>query len=138
MKPSQAATSPPERLGLGTSPTKLLYHQLWVFIFQNTHCPKFLFQGYAPASIAKLRYINIGTTLKAKMAFYGAHGFISVVVHDCECCIYNISIMGPWYSDPASPTSASSFFMFSNFYRIDFFVTQQNVCLIHKSTTMHQ
>ena len=55
--------------------------------------PTFSFQSFALAAIAKLRYVNIGTTLKANMAFSGAHVFffISVAVQ-CKCRVYGISM----------------------------------------------
>ena len=41
------------------------------------------------------------------MTFFGAPFFFPVVIH-CKCRVYDVSIVGPRYSDPASLTRASS------------------------------
>ena len=65
----------------GSMPTNFCITNLSFFLLQNTHSPQFMFYANAPTTIAKLPYVDIGTTLKSNMAYSGAPVLlISVVV----------------------------------------------------------
>lgn len=64
----------------GSLPTNFCITNFSFFLLQNTHSPQFLFHANAPTAIAKLQYVNIGTTLNSNIAFSGAPVLYFVVV----------------------------------------------------------